>query len=150
MYLLIRSTYLQVVQLRLLTSNLGLNAGIFLCIKCHQPRQSIRATLYVCMLSHVQFLAIPQTVACLAPLSMGFSRQEYWRRLPFPSPGDLPYLEIKLQLLHWQADLPLCHLGSLSYLFRSFKLPTEIFQFLVYIFYTYFVKFILKYFILLM
>ena len=32
----------------------------------------------------------PWTVACEAPLSMGFSRQEYWSRLPFPSPGDLP------------------------------------------------------------
>ena len=30
------------------------------------------------------------TVACHAPLSMGFSRQEYWNGLPFPSPGDLP------------------------------------------------------------
>ena len=35
-------------------------------------------------------LATPWTVACQAPLSMGFSRQEYWSRLPFPSPGDLP------------------------------------------------------------
>ena len=35
-------------------------------------------------------LAIPWTVACQAPLSMGFSRQEYWSGLPFPSPGDLP------------------------------------------------------------
>ena len=32
----------------------------------------------------------PWTVACQALLSVGFSRQEYWRRLPFPSPGDLP------------------------------------------------------------
>ena len=32
----------------------------------------------------------PWTVACQAPLSMGFSRQEYWSGLPFPSPGDLP------------------------------------------------------------
>ena len=32
----------------------------------------------------------PWTVACQAPLSMGFSRQEYWKGLPFPSPGDLP------------------------------------------------------------
>ena len=32
---------------------------------------------------------IPWTVAHQAPLSMGFPRQEYWRRLPFPSPGDL-------------------------------------------------------------
>ena len=34
--------------------------------------------------------ATPWTVACQAPLSMGFSRQEYWSGLPFPSPGDLP------------------------------------------------------------
>ena len=34
-------------------------------------------------------VAIPWTVACQAPLSMGFSRQEYWSGLPFPSPGDL-------------------------------------------------------------
>ena len=33
--------------------------------------------------------ATPWTVACQAPLSMGFSRQEYWSGLPFPSPGDL-------------------------------------------------------------
>ena len=31
----------------------------------------------------------PWTVACQAPLSMAFSRQEYWSGLPFPSPGDL-------------------------------------------------------------
>ena len=35
-------------------------------------------------------LATPQTVARQAPLSMGFSRQEYWSGLPLPSPGDLP------------------------------------------------------------
>ena len=35
-------------------------------------------------------LASPWSVARQAPLSMGFSRQEYWNRLPFPSPGDLP------------------------------------------------------------
>ena len=35
-------------------------------------------------------LVTPWTVACQAPLSMGFSRQEYWSWLPFPSPGDLP------------------------------------------------------------
>ena len=33
-------------------------------------------------------LAIPWTVACQVPLSMGFSRQEYWSGLPFPSPGS--------------------------------------------------------------
>ena len=35
-------------------------------------------------------LATPWTVACQVPLSMGFSRQDYWSGLPFPSPGDLP------------------------------------------------------------
>ena len=32
----------------------------------------------------------PNGLACQAPLSMGFSRQEYWRGVPFPSSGDLP------------------------------------------------------------
>ena len=41
-------------------------------------------------LSRVQFLATPWTVAYQAPPSLGFSRQEYWSGLPFPSPGDLP------------------------------------------------------------
>ena len=41
-------------------------------------------------LSHVQIFATPWTVAHNAPLSMGFSRQEYWSGLPFPSPKDLP------------------------------------------------------------
>ena len=40
-------------------------------------------------LSRVQLFATLWTVACQAPLSMGFSRQECWSRLPFPSPGDL-------------------------------------------------------------
>ena len=35
------------------------------------------------------------TAARQAPLSMGFSRQEYWSKLPFPSPGDLPDTEIE-------------------------------------------------------
>ena len=41
-------------------------------------------------LSHVQLFVTPWTVAHQAPPSMGFSRQEYWSGLPFPSPGDLP------------------------------------------------------------
>ena len=40
--------------------------------------------------SHVRLCATPWTVACQAPLSMGFSRQEYWSKLPCPLPGDLP------------------------------------------------------------
>ena len=45
--------------------------------------------------SHVQFFATLWTVACQAPQSMGFPRQEYWNGLPFPSPGDLPDPEIE-------------------------------------------------------
>ena len=41
-------------------------------------------------LSRVKLFAVPWTVACQAPLSMEFSRQEYWNGLPFPFPGDLP------------------------------------------------------------
>ena len=51
--------------------------------------------MYAFMLSRfnqVRLFAIPWTVARLAPLSMGFSKQEYWSGLPFPSPGDLPIL----------------------------------------------------------
>ena len=40
--------------------------------------------------SRVQLCATPETAAYLAPPSLGFSRQEYWSGVPFPSPGDLP------------------------------------------------------------
>ena len=72
-----------------------------------------RVGVCVCVrtLSHIQLFAIPWTIACQAPLSMEFSRQEYWSVLPFPTPGDHPDLEIEctsLHLLHWQAhSLPL-------------------------------------------
>ena len=52
------------------------------------------ACVHVC--SAVSNSATPWTVALQAPLSMGFSRQEYWRGLPFPSPGDLSYPGIEL------------------------------------------------------
>ena len=41
-------------------------------------------------LSRVRLFVTPWTVAHQAPLSMGFSRQEYWSGLPWPPPGDLP------------------------------------------------------------
>ena len=49
-------------------------------------------------LSHVQLFATPWTVTYQAPQSMGFSRQEYWSGLPFPSPGDLPDPGMKHQV----------------------------------------------------
>ena len=58
----------------------------------------------VCMLvSHVRLFATPWTVACQAPLSMGFSRQEYWSGFPFPSPRDITNLGIKLESPSLQA-----------------------------------------------
>ena len=48
------------------------------------------------VLSSIQFFVTPWTVVYKAPLSLGFSRQKFWRELSFPSPGDLPNLEIEL------------------------------------------------------
>ena len=50
--------------------------------------------MYV-VLSRVQLFAILWTVAHQVSLSMGFSRQEHWSGLPFPSPGDRPYSGIE-------------------------------------------------------
>ena len=61
----------------------------------------------VVLFSHqvtAQLFAIPGTVAHQAPLSMGFSRQEYWSGLSFPSPGIFLTQGLNPGLLHWQAD----------------------------------------------
>ena len=55
-------------------------------------------------LSHVRLFVTPWTVDCQAPPSMGFSKQEYWNRLPFPSPGDPPNPGIKPVSPALQAD----------------------------------------------
>ena len=47
------------------------------------------------LVTQLCFFATPWTVACQAPLSMGFPRQEYWSGFPFSSPGDLPDPGIK-------------------------------------------------------
>ena len=71
-------------------------------------------TVCVSALSHfsrVQLFATPWAVAHQAPVSMRFSRKEYWSELPCPAPGDLP--GVSLYLLHWQVgSLPLVLLGS--------------------------------------
>ena len=60
----------------------------------HLPCQdALLCPIFVCMLRRFscgRFSAIPWTVACQDPLSMGFFKQEYWRGLPCPPPGDLP------------------------------------------------------------
>ena len=59
---------------------------------------------WVKSLSRVQLFATPWTVAYQASPSMGFSRQEYWSGLPFPSPGDLPDPGIKPRSPALEAD----------------------------------------------
>ena len=49
----------------------------------------------VCVLSHSQLFVAPGTISYQDPLPMEFSRQEYWSRVPFPSPGYLPDPGIK-------------------------------------------------------
>ena len=61
-------------------------------------------SLYCQLLSHVQIFAIPWTAALKAPLSMEFSRQQYWSGKSFPSPGDLPDPEIEPKPPTFQAD----------------------------------------------
>ena len=54
--------------------------------------------MHMCMLSyfsHARLLATPWAAAHQAPLSMGFSRQEYWSELLCPPPGDLPHSGIE-------------------------------------------------------
>ena len=59
----------------------GTSTPPFTSSNLHAPAQS---------LSCVQLLVTPWTVVLQAPLSLGFSRQEYWNGLPFPPLGDLP------------------------------------------------------------
>ena len=65
----------------------------FVCVKCS-------VCVCVCARAHssyIQLFGTPWTVTSQAPLSIGLSRQESWSRLLFPSPGDLPNSEIKLE-----------------------------------------------------
>ena len=77
--------------------------------------------------SHVQLFATPWIVAYQVPLSMGFSRQEYWNGLPFPPPGDLPDPGIDPATPAWQEDsLLLEPLGKPTTL-RQLKFYLEVF-----------------------
>ena len=69
----------------------------------------------VCVLScssRVQLFATPWAVACEAPLSIGFSKQEHWTGLPCPPPGDLPTPGIEPGSPAWQAGFP-CIVGRI-------------------------------------
>ena len=60
------------------------------------PVQVLSDWCCACVLSHAPLSVTPWTVPCQAPLSVGFSRQEYWSGLPFSSPEDRPHPGIKL------------------------------------------------------
>ena len=88
----------------------------------------------MCMLSHishVQLLVTLWTVAYQAPLSMGFSRKEYWSGLPCPPPGDLSNPGIEpaspTSNLHWQAGaLPLALPGKSLLGLRGINLKQQV------------------------
>ena len=110
----------------------------------------------LCCVSHVRLLASPRTIAHWAPLSMGFSREEYWCGLPCLPPGDLPHPGIQpvapaspalqadsLLLSHWghpytQEYLMLKPLvfpelpPSVASLFCKFPMPEDSFKYSLY------------------
>ena len=69
--------------------------------------------------SHAQLSAALWTVACRAPLSMGFSRQEYWSELPCHPPGNLPKPRIDPASHFRQILDPLSHLGGPFWLYTA-------------------------------
>ena len=78
------------------------NNLIHLYLQVNVNQLLILCRVHMCVLSHfrcIWLFVIPWTVASQAPLSMGFSRQEYWSGLPCPSSGDLPDPGIKPPLL---------------------------------------------------
>ena len=68
--------------------------------------------LPACVLSHVQLFVTPWTVACQVPLSMGFSRQEYWSGLPFPTPLSYLVYHILVSICYFDHLRPLRSSGS--------------------------------------
>ena len=85
-------------------------AGVFFTIEPSEVKWKL--------LSHVQLFVTPWTISCQAPLSMEFSRQEYWSGQPIPSPGYLPDPGIKpsslaLQAVSLPSDPPLCLVAQL-------------------------------------
>ena len=73
--------------LRMRQQHWSLNHHVHVCVHV-----CVSVCVHACAysLSHTQLFGTPWTVAHQAPGSMGFSREEYWSGLPFPSPGDLP------------------------------------------------------------
>ena len=73
-------------------------------VNIYAPNIESESEVKVKLLSCLRLFATPWTVAYQAPPSMGFSRQEYWSGLPFPSAGDLPDPGIEPGSPEFQAD----------------------------------------------
>ena len=93
----------------------------------------------LCAHSVMSDSAAPWTVAHQAPLSMGFSRQDSWSELPFPSPGDLPDpgiqagspIWVSYQLSHWGSP---CMLPCLMFILQMTDALVFLFFFLFFFF----------------
>ena len=68
---------------------------VHVCVCAHVLSHSVVSDSLLLSCSVVSDSAAPWTVALQVPLSMKFSRQEYWSRFPFPTQGDLPHPRIK-------------------------------------------------------
>ena len=83
------------------TYTLCICSVIYMCVYIHiyiYTRVYTYTCVCVCSVaSHVHLFATPWTVACQAPLSMGFARQEYWSGLSCPPPGHLPHPGTELE-----------------------------------------------------
>ena len=80
---------------------------LFLALTADQRQLPVSALCVLNRFSHIQLFVIPWTIVHQVPLSMGFSSQEYWSRMPFPSAGDLPNPGIQPRLLFpllWETD----------------------------------------------
>ena len=87
--------------------SLGYLRGVFRSILCPWFNILTEQVSHVCVLSLFQSCLLFVTlcaVACKTPLTVGFSRQEYWNGLPCPSPGDLPNPGIETWSPKLQAD----------------------------------------------
>ena len=94
-----------------------------------QAEEEILNVKKVKSFSHVQLFVSPWTVACQAPPSMGFSRQEYWSGVLFPFPGDLPDPGIEYRSPTLQADsLPFEPPGNPWCKYRCNRKPPKNFQ----------------------
>ena len=67
----------------------------------NEPIYDTECVCVLSHLSHVRLCAALWTAACQALMSMGFSRQKYWRGLPYPPPGDLPDPGIEPTFEEW-------------------------------------------------